>query len=73
MGYNFNVRARELDDVQLRNLLREYEQRQNMSSQDFYDAYRAGELDEQREYTQWAILCHMALRQGVLSRTAHRA
>ncbi len=44
-----------------------------MSSQEFYDQFRAGELGDSLDYVSWAGLCDVALSHGVLSATPARA
>jgi|tagenome__1003787_1003787.scaffolds.fasta_scaffold20737046_4 hypothetical protein len=46
--------------------LREYEERHHLGSQEFYDRFRAGGLGDSREFIQWAGLCDMAIRHGLL-------
>ena len=52
--------------------LREYEQQYAMSSADFLDRYQAGELGDAEPMMDWAYLCSVALRRGVLTRQAAR-
>jgi hypothetical protein len=47
--------------------LRKYEQQYGMSSQVFYDRFRAGELGDALDFVDWAGLCYMAVRARLLS------
>jgi hypothetical protein len=42
--------------LELAERLREYEQRYEMSSSDFYERYQRGEMGDEREIMHWAML-----------------
>jgi hypothetical protein len=46
--------------------LQSLERKHSMTSWDFYERYRAGELDDSDDFARWAAVCYMAVRTGVL-------
>ena len=61
-----------LTTEQIAERLRLLEETFQMSAQDFYDRYRAGDLGDAVEVIRWAGFCHMAERAGLLTpRPAH--
>lgn len=61
------IQWQDLSSDDLRHELLQLEQRHAMTSQVFYDRFRAGDLGDAAEYVRWAGLCHMAISQGILS------
>jgi hypothetical protein len=49
--------------------LAKFENKYGLTSSEFYDRWRTGEIKESTDFFDWAGLCYMALRNGVLSRT----
>lgn len=52
--------------------LHDFEQQYAMSSVEFLDRYQAGEMGDSEPVMEWAYLCSVALRRGVLTRHAAR-
>jgi hypothetical protein len=63
------MQIRKLNPSVIRQELSRFEDRHGMSSEDFYRRYLAGELPESLEFVDWAGLCHLAQRNGVLARS----
>lgn len=58
-----------LTTEQLAQQLEQLERELGMPPSEFYDRFRAGELDDSIELTHWAGVCYIALRSGVLTST----
>jgi hypothetical protein len=65
--------VRKLSSVELMEQLRQLEQERSMTPQEFYERFRAGELDDSPETMRWAGLCYMAERSGLLTAPAVHA
>lgn len=55
---------REVSRSRLEKILRDYEAKYNMSSDEFYTKYNKGKLGDRREFVMWAGYYVMALRSG---------
>lgn len=58
LSYEASVSRQQLD--QLQNDLADLEHRYNLSSDEFYRQYQAGQTDDRMDYTEWAALIQMA-------------
>ena len=63
---------RKLTSDDLRVELAQLEARHGMSSSDFYERFRAGEVGDSDEIVHWANLCYTAQRMGILQRQSTR-
>ena len=59
------VSHRELSLVQLEKILRDYESKYRMKSEEFYAKYNRGQLADDRDYVTWAGYFVMAVRSGL--------
>ncbi len=63
------IPTRKLTSKDLQRELLGLEREHGMSSSDFYNRFRAGELGDDPQYMHWAGLCYIAMRTGVLAPT----
>jgi hypothetical protein len=61
------IPTRKLSSDDLRRELASFEAKHGMTSSQFYNRFRAGELGDDAEFMRWAGLCYIALRTGVLA------
>ena len=60
-----SVSHKELSLTQLEKILRDYESKYRMKSEEFYAKYNRGELGDDRDYIAWAGYFVMAVRSGL--------
>jgi hypothetical protein len=59
--------VRKLSKRELKEQLALLEHDRSMTAWEFYERFRAGELDDSPETMRWAGLCYLAERSGVLA------
>jgi hypothetical protein len=65
--------VRKLNNRELEGRFAKLEQERSMTAWEFYERFRAGELNDSPETVRWAGLCYMAERSGVLAAPAAHA
>lgn len=60
------ARVERLRMEDLREKLAALEHATGLSAHDFYEQYRSGELGDDPTVMQWASICYLALREGML-------
>ena len=58
MQYELAVSREQLEQMQ--NDMRQFEQKYDLSSDEFYRRYQAGETDDRMDYVEWASMVQMA-------------
>jgi hypothetical protein len=66
VGLKVRKLSPEMAGAELGEELATLERRHSMTSWDFYERYRAGELEDSDDFARWATLCYLAVRTGVL-------
>ena len=65
-------KVRRLDEASLSEELRKLESEYSMSAWAWYTRFREGELGDSSEVMDWAGLCYMAMRRGLLTPPTER-